>query len=101
MLTTLTTLCLLFFVAHVLLLFTAFGKNGMKKTQYLWSHITLWIAGGLACLITILFAGKQVSPVVDVFNTPAKSLLLVVLAFVLSLIAHTVVRKLVLPRYAK
>lgn len=101
MLSTLTTLCLLSFLAHVFLLFTSFGKGGMNKPKYLWSHITLWIAGGLACLITILYAGKHVSSVVDVFDTPAKSALLIVLAFVLSLIAHTIVRKVVMPKYAK
>ncbi|NIG55170.1 hypothetical protein [Chitinophaga sp. Cy-1792] len=101
MLSTLTALCLLSFVAHVFLLFTAFNKSGVNKGKYLWSHITLWLAGILACVITLMFAGKGVSSLVDVFDTPVKSGMLIVLAFALSLIAHTVVRKLVMPRYAK
>ncbi|WP_143306038.1 hypothetical protein [Chitinophaga vietnamensis] len=101
MLTTLSVLTLLFFVAHVLLLFTSFGKKGFQKTKYLWSHLTLWIAGVLACVITLLYSGKQVSGVIDAFNTPLKSSLLIVLVLVLSLIAHTIVKKLVLPKYAR
>jgi hypothetical protein len=101
MLTTLAVLAALFFVAHVYLLFTSFGKSGFQKQKYLWSHITLWITGGLAFLIALLFAGKSVSSVIDVFDTPAKAALLLLLAFGLSAIAHTIVKTLVLPRYTK
>nr|WP_295872484.1 hypothetical protein [uncultured Chitinophaga sp.] len=99
MLTTLTILAAAFFVAHVGLLFTSFGKKGFQKTKYLWSHITLWITGVLACIITLLFAGKSVSGVIDVFNTPGKSSLLIILSLVLSLIAHTIVKTMILPKY--
>ncbi|CAL1519300.1 hypothetical protein [Chitinophaga sp. MM2321] len=99
MLTTLSTLAVLFFIAHVYLLFTSFGEKGFQKKKYLWSHITLWITGVLACGLTILFAGKSVSGVIDVFDTPVKSALLIVLALVLSAIAHTIVKLLVLPKY--
>jgi hypothetical protein len=101
MLTTLTVLALLFFLAHVYLLFTSFGKSGFQKAKYLWSHITLWITGGLAFLIALLFAGKGVSGVLDVFDTPGKAALLLLLAFVLSGIAHTIVKFMVMPKYAK
>jgi uncharacterized membrane protein len=99
MLTTLTVLTLLFFLAHVYLLFTSFGKKGFQKQKYLWSHITLWITGILACVITVMFAGRSVSGFIDVFDTPAKSALLIVLALVLSATAHTIVKKLILPKY--
>ena len=101
MLTTLTILAAAFFVAHVYLLFTSFGKAGFQKQKYLWSHITLWITGGLACLIALLFAGKSVSGVIDVFDTPGKAALLLLIAFALSGAAHSIVKLLVLPKYQK
>lgn len=99
MLTTLSVLAVLFFIAHVYLLFTSFGEKGFQKKKYLWSHITLWLTGIFACSLTLLFAGKSVSGVIDVFDTPAKSALLILLAFVLSAVAHTIVKLLVLPKY--
>lgn len=101
MLTTLTVLAVLFFLAHVYLLFTSFGKKGFQKRKYLWSHITLWITGALACLIAILFAGKNVSGVIDVFDTPGKASLLIMIALVLSAAAHSIVKLLVLPKYQR
>ena len=101
MLTTLAILAATFFLAHVFLLFTSFGKKGFQKQKYLWSHITLWITGGLACLIALLFAGKAVSPVIDVFDTPGKAALLVVIALALSGAAHSIVKLMVLPKYEK
>ncbi|RFS21982.1 hypothetical protein DVR12_15165 [Chitinophaga silvatica] len=101
MLTTLTVLASLFFIAHVYLLFTSFGKSGFQKQKYLWSHITLWVTGGLAFLVAVLFSGKGVSGVLDVFDTPGKAALLLLLAFVLSGTAHTIVKLLVMPRYSK
>ncbi|MBS0028910.1 hypothetical protein ACTJJ0_13260 [Chitinophaga sp. 22321] len=101
MLTTLTILAVAFFVAHVYLLFTSFGKTGFQKQKYLWSHITLWITGGIACLIALLFAGKSVSGVIDVFDTPGKAAILLLIAFVLSGAAHSIVKLLVLPKYQK
>jgi drug/metabolite transporter (DMT)-like permease len=101
MLTTLTALAALFFLAHVYLLFTSFGKTGFQKQKYLWSHITLWITGGIATLIAILFAGKSVSSVLDVFDTPGKAVILLLIALALSGIAHSIVKALVLPKYQK
>lgn len=101
MFTTLAILAALFFVAHVFLLFTSFGKSGFQKQKYLWSHITLWITGCIACLIAILFAGKSVSGIIDVFDTPGKASLLIVIALVLSAVAHSIVKLLVLPKYQR
>jgi hypothetical protein len=101
MLTTLTILAAVFFLAHVYLLFTSFGKTGFQKQKYLWSHITLWITGGLAALIAILFAGKSVSGVIDVFDTPGKAAILLLIALALSGAAHSIVKLLVLPKYQK
>lgn len=99
MLTTLAVLAALFFLAHVYLLFTSFGKKGFQKQKYLWSHITLWITGGFACLIAVLFAGKGISGVIDVFNTPGKAALLILISLALSGAAHSIVKLLVLPKY--
>jgi hypothetical protein len=101
MLTTLTISAAVFFLAHVYLLFTSFGKTGFQKQKYLWSHITLWITGGLAALIALLFAGKSVSSVIDVFDTPGKAAILLLIALALSAAAHSIVKLLVLPKYQK
>jgi hypothetical protein len=95
----LAILALLFFLAHVVLLFTSFGKNGYQKTRYLYSHITLWICGGLLFLLASLYAGKQVSGILDVFDTPGKQLMIIGVVLLLSLTAHTIVRYLVMPKY--
>lgn len=88
-----------FFIAHVLLLFTSFGKNGYNKAKYLWSHLTLWICGGLAFTMAVLFAGKGESEIIDVFDTPVKRWLIIAVVLALSAVAHTVVKLLVMPRY--
>lgn len=89
----------LFFVAHVFLLFTSFGKDQYNRKKYLWSHLTLWICGAILFAMTTLFAGKGTSEVMDVFDTPVKRGLILVVAFGLSAIAHTVVKLLVMPKY--
>lgn len=99
MFTTLAILALVFFVAHVILLFTSFGKNGYQKKRYFYSHLTLWIAGVLVFLMTALFAGKQVSPILDVFDTIGKQALILGGVVVLSLTAHTICRYLIIPRF--
>lgn len=99
MFTTLAVLALVFFVAHVILLFTSFGKNGYQKKRYFYSHLTLWIAGILLFVMAALYAGKQVSPVLDVFDTVGKQALILAAVVVLSFTAHTVVRYLVIPRF--
>lgn len=89
----------IFFVAHVLLLFTSFGKAGYSRKKYLWSHITLWICGILLLVSAQLYAGKGVSPILDVFDTRAKQLLIPGVVIVLSIAAHTIVKLLVMPKY--
>lgn len=89
----------LFFVAHVFLLFTSFGRGAYNKRKYLWSHLTLWICGAILFAMATLYAGTGESPILDVFDTPVKRWLIIVVAFGLSAIAHTVVKLLVMPRY--
>lgn len=95
----LLALALLFFIAHVFLLFTSFGKNGYQKLRYFYSHLTLWISGGLLFLLAVLYAGKNEVAILDVFDTPGKQLLIPGIVVVLSLVAHTIVHFLVIPKY--
>lgn len=88
-----------FFVAHVLLLFTSFGREGYNKTKYLWSHLTLWICGAIVFIMTQLYAGKGESGMVDAFDTPLKRWLIIAVVLVLSVVAHTIVKLFVMPRY--
>lgn len=95
----LVILALVFFLAHVILLFTSFGKNGYQKTRYLYSHVTLWICGGILFVLASLYAGKGVSTLLDVFDTPEKRVLIVGVFLLLSFVAHNIVRWLVMPKY--
>jgi TM2 domain-containing membrane protein YozV len=97
--TSLAILALVFFIAHVVLLFTSFGKNGYQKTRYLYSHVTLWVCGAILFVLASMYAGKQVSGILDVFDTPFKQLLIIGVVLLLSLTAHTIVRFLVMPKY--
>ncbi len=97
LLTTLLVLALLFFIAHVALLFTSFGKASYNRRRYAWSHFTLWICGIILYAAAWRFAGRDDVP--GVFNTPLKRLLILLTVAVLSIVAHTIVRLLVLPRY--
>jgi hypothetical protein len=96
---TLAILALVFFLAHVILLFTSFGKNGYQKTRYFYSHVTLWICGGLLFTLVSLYAGKGVCTLVDVFDTPEKRMMIIGGFLLLSFVAHNIVRWLVMPRY--
>lgn len=95
----LAILALVFFLAHVFLLFTSFGKNGFQKTRYLYSHVTLWICGGFIFTLASLYSGKGVSTLLDAFNTPEKRLMIIGAFLLLSFVAHNVVRLFVMPKY--
>lgn len=99
--TSMAILALLFFLAHVGLLFTSFGRENYRKGRYFYSHLTLWICGGILYILARLYAGKGESNLLDVFDTPGKQALILVVIVALSLTAHTVVRLLVLPKYKK
>lgn len=97
----LVILALVFFLAHVVLLFTSFGKNGYQKTRYFYSHVTLWICGGVLFTLATLYSGTGVSPLLDVFDTPVKRIMIVAAFLLLSFLAHNVVRLLIMPKYSK
>ncbi|MBC8035213.1 MAG: hypothetical protein H7Y03_13770 [Chitinophagaceae bacterium] len=86
-----------FFIAHILLIFTSFGKKGYQPQKYFWSHSTLWLAGIILSIALWKYSGKQEAVAINAFDTPFKKTLPVIVAFTLSLIAHLVVKFLVLP----
>ncbi|MFT3823490.1 MAG: hypothetical protein QM731_06195 [Chitinophagaceae bacterium] len=90
-----------FFISHVFLLFTSFGKKGFQRQRYFMSHLTLWIFGAIVFLVALLFAGKGMSSLVDIFNTPMKQGLILVIVAGLSAVAHSIVKFMVLPNMAK
>lgn len=89
----------IFFVAHVLLLFTSFSRGMYNKRKYIWSHLTLWICGAIVFSMALLYAGKGESAIMDAFDTPVKRWLIIAVAFALSAAAHTIVKLWVMPRY--
>ncbi|BAV10378.1 hypothetical protein SAMN05421788_104251 [Filimonas lacunae] len=94
--TCLSAAAILFFAAHVILLFTSFPKGGFYKTRYLWSHITLWLVGVILFAMTAIYSGSGISSLADIFDTMGKRLLILVVTFAVSGLAHMIVRFLVL-----
>jgi hypothetical protein len=88
-----------FFVAHVGLLIASFARGHFYTTRYVYSHVTLWVTGLLIFLLALLFQGKNVSGFLDYFDTPVRKGMILVGTVCLSLIAHVIVRTLVLPAY--
>jgi len=85
------------FLAHVILLFTAFPKSQLAQRRYFYSHLTLWLTGLTVFLLAVLSSGTGESAFLDYFNTPVKKGMIIVFTLSLSLVAHTIVRMLVLP----
>lgn len=97
----LVILALVLFLAHVVLLFTSFGKNGYQKSRYLYSHVTLWACGVVLFVLATLYSGKGVSAFLDVFDTPLKRVMIVGAFLLLSFLAHNIVRLLIKPKYTR
>jgi hypothetical protein len=87
----------LLFIAHVVLLFTSFPKAGLATSRYFYSHLTLWLTGLTVFIMAIIFAGTHQSNFLDYFDTFSKKLLIVGFTLALSLVAHGIVRFVVLP----
>lgn len=86
-----------FFIAHVSLLLASFGQGRFYTVRYFLSHVTLWVTGFLVFFLALLFQGKGISAFLDYFDTPVKKAMILVGAVVLSLVAHSIVKFLVLP----
>jgi uncharacterized membrane protein HdeD (DUF308 family) len=99
LLTLLLMLAAICFVSHVIMLFTSFPAEGMRKSRYFMSHVTLWLTGIFFYLVTGIYAGEGISAAIDLFDTNGKRMLILVVVFGLSLLAHIIVRLLVIPQY--
>ncbi len=89
------------FLAHVILLFTAFPKSQLAGQRYFYSHLTLWLTGGIVFLLALFYSGSGQSGFLDYFDSPLKRAMIIVFTFALSLTAHTIVRYIVLPLLSK
>jgi len=87
----------IFFITHVVLLLTAFPQSTLARKRYFYSHVTLWITGFIVFALALLYAGSGRSGFLDYFNTPIKMGMIIIFTFTLSLLAHLIVRFLVLP----
>ena len=90
-----------FFIAHVGLLIASFTGPQFGSSRYFYSHLTLWITGALIFLMAILYTGSGQSQFLDYFNTPLKKVMILVVTSAVSLLAHCIVKFLVLPAVGK
>jgi len=91
----------IFFIAHVALLLASFSGSGLVKKRYFYSHLTLWITGLTVFTMALLYSGNNRSGFFDYFDTPFKKAMILVATFLLSFIAHSIVRYLVVPMMKK
>ncbi len=89
------------FLAHVVLLFTAFPNSKLAQKRYFYSHLTLWLTGGVVFILALLYSGKGQSGFLDYFDSPFKKGMIITFTLALSLVAHTIVRLVVLPLMSK
>jgi len=94
-------IAVVFFVTHVVLLLTAFPQSTLARKRYFYSHFTLWITGFIVFALALLYAGSGRSGFLDYFNTPVKMGVIIIFTFALSLVAHIIVRLIVLPLLVK
>lgn len=90
-----------FFILHVVLLFTSFPNAQLAKQRYFYSHLTLWITGAVVFVIALLYSGNGQSGFLDYFNTSYKRATIIAFTLALSLTAHLLVRFVALPLMAK
>lgn len=90
-----------FFLAHVILLFTAFPNSQLERQRYFYSHLTLWLTGITVFILSLLCSGTGHSAFLDYFDSPVKKGMIIAFTLALSLVAHTIVRSVVLPLMSK
>lgn len=86
-----------FFIAHVILLLASFSGDQLLSNRYFYSHLTLWITGITVFVLALLYSGANRSGFLDYFDTPFKKGMILMATLALSLIAHSIVRFVVLP----
>ena len=89
------------FLAHVVLLFTAFPKSQLAHQRYFYSHLTLWLTGATVFVLALLYSGTGQSAFLDYFDSPLKKAIIIAFTLTLSLVAHGLVRLVVLPLMKK
>lgn len=92
---------IIFFIAHVALLFTAFPESKLARKRYFYSHLTLWITGILVFALALLYSGSGRSSFLDYFDTAPKKSMILAFTLALSLVAHSIVRLAVVPLLRK
>src|SRR4051812_43216405 len=97
----LIAVALILFVAHVVLLIASFVGPKFGSSRYFYSHLTLWLTGITVCILAVLYGGKHRSGFLDYFDTPVKLAMIIVFTFALSLVAHCIVKFIVLPLVEK
>jgi len=90
-----------FFIAHVILLLTAFPQSKLARRRYFYSHLTLWITGVFVFSLAYLYAGSGRSSFLDYFDTTSKKAMILVFTVALSLAAHCIVTLVVVPLLRK
>ena len=91
----------IFFLAHVALLFASISHSKLVPTRYFYSHLTLWITGVLVLVLAILYGGTGRSSFLDYFDSNTKKAMILVFTFALSLVAHIIVTRVILPLLRK
>ena len=89
------------FLAHVVLLFTSFPNAQLARKRYFYSHLTLWLTGITIFTLAMLCAGTGHSAFLDYFDSPLKKGMIIAFTLALSLVAHSIVRLVVLPLMSK
>ena len=92
----LISVAVIFFIAHVALLLTAFPKSELARTRYFYSHLTLWITGIIVFIIALLYSGSGRSSFLDYFDSTTKKVMILVCTAAISLVAHSIVKLLVM-----
>ena len=91
----------LLFITHVVLLLLSFPKSQLMGRRYFYSHLTLWLTGVVVFALAFLYSGRGRSSFLDYFDSFQKKLLILGFTLALSLVAHAIVRLLVLPLLKK
>jgi hypothetical protein len=89
------------FIAHVVLLIASFRRSGFSGRRYFYSHLTLWLTGICVFVLALQYHGQQVSGFLDYFSTVGRLAMILVFTVALSLVAHLIVKLLVLPALEK
>jgi len=89
------------FISHVALLLVSFKRSQLIRSRYFYSHLTLWLTGALIFILAILYSGSDRSGFLDYFDTALKKGMILAFTLALSLVAHAIVRLLVLPLLRK